>query len=54
MGRNKRATTIFDRCFNVLEKALQILEGFTSSYKEIIGTPNWSSIPSNEYIILFL
>jgi len=43
-----------DRCHDILIKALNILKGLTTFYAEIIGTPQWKSIPSSKYIPLFL
>jgi hypothetical protein len=43
-----------DRCHDILVKALNILKGLTSFFMEIIGTPDFKSIPSNKYIPLFL
>jgi hypothetical protein len=34
-----------ERCSDILSKALQILDGLTSFYTKIIGTPIWSSVP---------
>jgi hypothetical protein len=45
---------IHNRCTNILEKALQILDGLTFFYLEIFGTPSWPSLPSHKYIPLFL
>jgi hypothetical protein len=42
-----------DRCTDILSKALQILDGVTSFYTEIIGTPIWPSVPTT-HINLFL
>jgi hypothetical protein len=43
-----------DRCHDILVKALNILKGLTSFFTEVIGTPDFKSIPSNKYIPLFL
>jgi hypothetical protein len=43
-----------DRCSTILAQAITILEGLSSFYLEVIGTPNWKSLPSNKYIPLFL
>jgi len=43
-----------DRCSSFLSQAISILEGLSSFYLEIIGTPKWKSLPSNKYIPLFL
>jgi hypothetical protein len=42
-----------DRCFNLLNKALPILDGLTSYNTEIIGLPSWPSVPT-KYTALFL
>jgi hypothetical protein len=42
-----------DRCADILSKALQILDGLTSFYTEIIGTPIWPSVPTT-HASLFL
>jgi hypothetical protein len=42
-----------DCCFNIISKALQILDGLTSYNTEIIGMRTWPSAPS-KYTILFL
>jgi len=44
----------FDRGSNFLSKAIKILEGLSSFYLEVIGTPKWKSLPSDKYIPLFL
>jgi len=44
----------YDRCANFLSQAINILEGLSSFYQEIIGTPKWKSLPSDKYIPLFL
>jgi hypothetical protein len=43
-----------DRCHDLLVKALNILKGLTSFFTEVIGTPDFKSIPSNKCISLFL
>jgi len=43
-----------DHCHDILTKALNTLKGLTTFYTEIIGTPDWKSIPSSKYIPLFL
>ncbi len=45
---------IHDRCADILKSALHILDGLTSFYTEIIGTPSWPSLPSQKYTSLFL
>jgi len=42
-----------DRCTNILTKALQILEGLSSFYADMIGQPYWPSV-SSKNITLFL
>jgi len=42
-----------DRCHNLLEKALQILDGLTSFHTDLFGTPLWPSVDF-KYISLFL
>jgi len=36
---------LYDRCNNILEKALYILEGIISFYSDIINPTSWNSIP---------
>ncbi len=43
-----------DHCHDILTKTLNTLKGLTTFYTEIIGTPDWKSIPSSKYIPLFL
>jgi len=43
-----------DRCYDILTKALNTLKGLTTFHTEIIGTPNWKSIPSKKYIQLLI
>jgi len=45
---------IKDRCTSILEKALTILDGLSSFFTEVIGTPHFPSLPSYKYINLFL
>jgi hypothetical protein len=43
-----------DRCSNILEKALFILDGLSSYHTEVIGNPNWPSTnPHNIKLFLF-
>jgi len=42
-----------DRCHNILLKALQILDCLSSFHTDIIGQPNWPSVP-HKHITLFL
>jgi hypothetical protein len=42
-----------DRCYNIITKALQILDGLTSYNTEVIGRPSWPSVPS-KYKTVFL
>lgn len=44
---------LLDRCFNMLSKALQILDGLASYYAEVIGEPTWPSVLPR-YNTLFL
>jgi hypothetical protein len=44
---------IHDRCSNIFTKALQILDGLTSYYTEVIGMPTWRSVPI-QHTTLFL
>jgi hypothetical protein len=43
-----------DRCHDILAKALNILKGLTSFFTEVIGAPDFKSIPPSKYIPLFL
>jgi len=43
----------YERCHNVLEKALKILEGLTSFHIDLFGTPLWPSV-DDKHISLFL
>jgi hypothetical protein len=43
----------YDRCSNILKKALIILDGLTSFHLDVIGTPQWPSV-EDKYIPLFL
>jgi hypothetical protein len=42
-----------DRCLDILEKSLQILDCLTNYYIDILGFPNWSST-NHETITLFM
>jgi hypothetical protein len=44
---------IYDRCSDILSKALQILEALVAFYTEILGAPCWFSVPK-EHNALFL
>jgi hypothetical protein len=44
---------LHDHCHNLLEKALQILDGLTSFHTDLFGTPLWPSVDF-KYISLFL
>ncbi len=43
----------FNHCANILVIAIHILEGLSSFYLEVIGVPNWKSLPPNKYIQFF-
>jgi hypothetical protein len=45
---------IHDRRTNILTKALQILEGLSSFYADIIGQPYWPSVSSKNITLLLL
>jgi len=45
---------IQQRCFKILKKGLQILDGLISFYSEAIGTPRFLSLPSEKCNNLFL
>jgi len=45
---------ILDQCADFLSKALKILDGLISYSQEIIGAPNWPSIPNNNFPLLLL
>ena len=42
-----------DRCSDILDKALQILDGLTFFYSNIFGTPHWQSV-NEKHLTLFL
>jgi len=44
----------YNHCSNFPSQAINILEGLSSFYLEIIGIPKWKSLPSNKCIPLFL
>jgi hypothetical protein len=44
---------IKDRCLNILDKSLQILDCLTNYYIEVLGTQVWPSI-NDEHITLFM
>jgi len=43
-----------NRCFKILKKALQLLDGLISFYSEAIGTPRFPSLPSEKINNIFL
>jgi len=43
-----------DRCSSIISKALLILDGLSSFFMEVIGTPTFSSLSSQKHINLFL
>ena len=43
-----------DRCSNILDKALTILDGLSSFFLKVIGTPHFPSLPTIKHINLFL
>jgi hypothetical protein len=43
-----------DRCSSILSKALVILDGLSSFFLEVTGTPHFPSLPTIKYINLFL
>jgi hypothetical protein len=45
---------ITDRCVSLLTKTIQILDDLVSFFQEVIGTPNFLSLPSPKCINLFL
>jgi hypothetical protein len=42
-----------DRCYDILTKALLILDGLTSFHMEILGTTIWPSVPTSHISLFF-
>jgi len=44
----------WDRCLSIISKALTLLDGLSSFFLEVVGTPLFPSLPATKHINLFL